>query len=135
MPGAVTGKFTCAVLFALTLSVASAVTFTVPRDLTSPAEAQDPPVITSTRAATYEYDVLPGLQPGFTPGAMSSFVPTGLKENCGWHHGDCPDRTDIADASAIDIVVDRTATTFGEPVYAAFRAKERTRPSPPMYPT
>ena len=118
MRAAVTKRFGATVLLALVLCGASAVTFPVPRDGT-PAQAQQRAV------AAFEYEVLPGLQPGFTPGPVSSFVPTGLKETCGWHRGSCPSRTDIATAAALDVTVDREATTFGEPVYAAFRAVQR----------
>ena len=78
-------KLTAAVLLAFALTAVSAVTFEVPREGASLAEAQDPPLVRSTPVATYEYDVLPGLQPGLVTGPASSFTPHVLTETCGWH--------------------------------------------------
>ena len=72
-------------------------------------------------SAIYEYEVLPGLQPGFSSGAHSTYAPEDLRLSCGWHRV-CGGTIGAAgDRDGLD--VPRTATTT---VYAAFRAVTRS---------
>ncbi len=88
------------------------------------AGAEEPPV---PPPPDYEYDVLPGIQPGYTVDAMASaLADRNLELTCGWH-GACYDyrppahprglRYTDTDGPGIDI-----RSTAGTSVYAAFRA-------------
>ena len=83
------------------------------------------PVLTRAGSSTYEYDVLPGLQPGYEGplaarnAAQRYFTATNLVMTCGWH-GVCT--TPATAGYAIDSVITSSADTKGKTVWAALRA-------------
>ena len=76
-----------------------------------------------SQAAAYEYEVLPGLQPGVTLGLASMFRPRDLSLSCGWHTNDGCYGWQV-DGEGIDLVMPAGGTAL-QPVYAVFRARTR----------
>ncbi len=85
--------------------------------------------VRAAQAGTYEYEVLPGLQPGFVGGMDTSWTLRNLDESCGWHtnRGCFSGNTD---GDGIDMVMPYVAgsperATPLQPVYVVFRANTR----------
>ena len=82
-----------------------------------PSGKEHPPKGVAQTSASYEYEVLPSIQPGYTAGTTSTFAPENLVLSCGWHAACGGSVAAVADRDGLDVRHDA-----GTNVYAVLRA-------------